>query len=425
MYSRLLTLLPVLATLTLLFTSVHAQVKDEYLYIPIDEVINEDVEFLDVTLWAEGLIEFSAKDTGHIIGKWSQENPEHNKVFGKVIPTRIKENGIQARVYPDAFEGWGNVGDLVGLKLNKDKAGEKSTCYELARMNIFFTDVYGENSYTFYEFFQDDNQEKSDEFIKTYVEDIHFVAQEMVRQGMENQLVEGGRFDGMKLFDAMEKSTEEDLRDFLGYVLIKPLKYMGNHWKISETYATWIVSETPTATSALVNWLVESVNQQQDSRSGSSDCDGESLFLDLEKGTFNNVSPTASMDEVKKKFPCFTGETEEGQSINCNGGVFFLNHDFYFYTGNDYIEVRLGFNGKISQNLLGKTIEEVEEILGKPDLIPVDESEDEWGNMFPDNIQYLYKRKYGALGLAFDPETREVKKIAVHSRKAKDVEICW
>ena len=195
MYSRLLTLLPVLATLTLLFTSVHAQVKDEYLYIPIDEVINEDVEFLDVTLWAEGLIEFSAKDTGHIIGKWSQENPEHNKVFGKVIPTRIKENGIQARVYPDAFEGWGNVGDLVGLKLNKDKAGEKSTCYELARMNIFFTDVYGENSYTFYEFFQDDNQEKSDEFIKTYVEDIHFVAQEMVRQGMENELVEGGSFD--------------------------------------------------------------------------------------------------------------------------------------------------------------------------------------------------------------------------------------
>jgi hypothetical protein len=402
---------------------IFAQTDDAFLYVPIEEIISDHDNYQEVALSAEGLIEFSPQDTGQLIGKWTKEAPNRNLKIGQIVMTEIKENGIRVRVYPTNLSEKGKAGDLVGLKLKGKTNSDKSIFYDLARMNIFFTDIYGGNSYRFNDFFREDSPQKSDELISIYTQDIQFVAGEMVKQGMENQLVEGGRFDGMKIFDAMTKTTEKDVRDFLGYVRLRPLKYMGYQWKISETYATWVVSETPTASDLLINSLVESINEQQNTRVRQEDCEGQSLFLNLKKGKMNKVSPTASMDEVKQEFPCFTGESEEGQMMNCNGGVFFLNHDFYFYTGNDYIEVRTGFKGKMSLDLMGKSVEEVEAILGKPDRIPVYEEDDDWG--FSVDIQYLYRKKYGALGLAFDPETRKVEKIAVHARNIDEVEICW
>lgn len=61
------------------------------------------------------------------------------------------------------------------------------------------------------------------------------------------------------------------------------------------------------------------------------------------------------MEKVKEKFPFFTGATEDGAGYNCGGGVFFLDHDFYFYTGRDYLEIRNDFRAKASMSLLGET----------------------------------------------------------------------
>jgi hypothetical protein len=52
----------------------------------------------------------------------------------------------------------------------------------------------------------------------------------------------------------------------------------------------------------------------------------------------------------------------------CIRDRFYINHDFYFYTYKDYIEVRKGFKGTMSVNLLGKSEEEVMRSMGrKPD----------------------------------------------------------
>lgn len=61
------------------------------------------------------------------------------------------------------------------------------------------------------------------------------------------------------------------------------------------------------------------------------------LYFDLKKGTLNDLKPDAPMYLVKSKLPCFTGETAEGSDINYGGGVFYINHDFFFYTHKDYI----------------------------------------------------------------------------------------
>ena len=132
--------------------------------------------------------------------------------------------------------------------------------------------------------------------------------------------------------------------------------------------------------------------------------------LNLKKGTLDGMRPTASMDEVKKKFPCFTGDTEEGSRYNCGGGVFFLKHDFYFYTHDDRIEVRKDFKGKVSIKLLGKSKAQVLKKLGTPTL------EHKAYNYL------LYKKKYGTLAVSF--QDGECTKLFVSSKRPEDIKIC-
>lgn len=142
------------------------------------------------------------------------------------------------------------------------------------------------------------------------------------------------------------------------------------------------------------------------------------IFLDLEKGTLDGMKPTASQREVKEKFPNFTGDTEDGSRFNCGGGVFFLDDDFYFYTGRDYIEVRKNFTGEISTNVLGKTKEEVEHILGKPkQKITNPTNQQDASNYF------FYKKNYGTLAIGFEGDICE--DIFVSAKKANDIKICW
>jgi len=52
-------------------------------------------------------------------------------------------------------------------------------------------------------------------------------------------------FDGKKIFEAMETTTRKELEEFLKYVIARPVKYAGNTWKLSEIFATWVVSKSP------------------------------------------------------------------------------------------------------------------------------------------------------------------------------------
>jgi len=82
----------------------------------------------------------------------------------------------------------------------------------------------------------------------------------------------------------------------------------------------------------------------------------DQLVFDVFDGSVNGVSATASQADIKAKLPCATGDTADGSSFNVGGGVFFTNHDFYFYTHHDFIEVRTGFKGTTVPALLGASM---------------------------------------------------------------------
>ncbi|PKN55272.1 MAG: hypothetical protein CVU56_22095 [Deltaproteobacteria bacterium HGW-Deltaproteobacteria-14] len=54
-----------------------------------------------------------------------------------------------------------------------------------------------------------------------------------------------GRWKGRVMADILRESTPDDYRAFLRFVRDFPGKYIDKSWKISETYATWILNDAP------------------------------------------------------------------------------------------------------------------------------------------------------------------------------------
>ena len=138
------------------------------------------------------------------------------------------------------------------------------------------------------------------------------------------------------------------------------------------------------------------------------------ITADLKKGTINNLTPLASQEKIKTELPCFTGESEEGVPMYCGGGVFFLKHEVYFYTGKDYIEIRKGFAGKLSIPVLGLSKNAAIAKLKMGKIIRTVEDEGD---------EYIFfKTGYGCLFLKL--VDAKVVRIDISANKAADVELC-
>jgi hypothetical protein len=140
----------------------------------------------------------------------------------------------------------------------------------------------------------------------------------------------------------------------------------------------------------------------------------DKLVADVKKGTLNGLKPTATQEQVKEKLPCFTGDTKDGSDFNCGGGVFYLDHDFFYYTGNDYIEFRKNFKGKLSIPLLGLSKAAAVKKAGMGKAVRTEKEGD---------TEYVFlKTTYGCLMLKI--EDGKVVKVAMYAKPAKDAELC-
>lgn len=142
------------------------------------------------------------------------------------------------------------------------------------------------------------------------------------------------------------------------------------------------------------------------------ECD--TLILDVAAGKLNGMTGLESMVEIKEKLPCYTGETEEGSGFNCGGGVFYLNHDCYFYSGRDYFEVRSKFDGKSTEILWGKKADEIEARFGLPAKV----------SEYAGREYYHFNMNWGVLVIVIS-ETQGVEHLQFHhGRQAYQVQLC-
>ena len=78
--------------------------------------------------------------------------------------------------------------------------------------------------------------------------DINFTGDAMLKlKDPQDQVIPKGSYKDQSLFVMMKKATSADVFQFLRYVYVRPDKYKGNDWKVSETFATWAINGAPKA----------------------------------------------------------------------------------------------------------------------------------------------------------------------------------
>lgn len=112
------------------------------------------------------------------------------------------------------------------------------------------------------------------------------------------------------------------------------------------------------------------------------------FYVDILNGAVNDLKPNNTQNEIKEKFPCFTGTDDESETVKCGGGIYFKDKDIYFYTRRKYIEVGPKFTGKTSFPLLGTKRGSLFAKLGNPKI--------------KDDLWDAYETQYGTLVLHYD-----------------------
>gem|GEM_PF-7077552 len=211
---------------------------------------------------------------GTILARYNSEKPDRNSTLAHC---RVESrNDVSTWLY--AKEKDANtpveIGDLVALSVElPDK--QRSIFFELAALSIFFKDNYEFKDFYDIETTLDLNnnftnkptaeykshEDYQNKLLAKLLKDIHQVSADM-RSQMEAPIVDKGKFKGQNLFDLMDKATTADLMSFLRFVRAYTYKYMGNSWRISETFATWLFNSSPLATEEVLEAFLKAKGTQ-------------------------------------------------------------------------------------------------------------------------------------------------------------------
>lgn len=122
----------------------------------------------------------------------------------------------------------------------------QGTLYEVVRLGITLKSVFDTTMADLPALLRIKTAAEEKKYLTRMCADVKFTGAEMIKQGgVENVPVTSGRFKGQKILDAMQTVTEKDMEDFFRYIRVRPDKYAGHTWKISEITATWMAGGTP------------------------------------------------------------------------------------------------------------------------------------------------------------------------------------
>jgi CHAT domain-containing protein len=196
---------------------------------------------------------------GFAFGTFSEERKDlgdrSNERIGKSKIYQLDTNTTWVQVEPSKLDDpfyQLYQGDMVQLLSRIPKREFKSIVWELALLQIIFRNSEDDPIYDYRQLLANDSREQEQEILDIMRLDI-LITWEWLRDledrsgfdNIFNDKLTGGRYKGQTVFEAMGATTTEDVRSFLGFVKVFPGKYMGTPWKINETYATWVLNNTP------------------------------------------------------------------------------------------------------------------------------------------------------------------------------------
>jgi tetratricopeptide (TPR) repeat protein len=179
-----------------------------------------------------------------------------------VSSSEVGTSGLSVRLSasPDGRRIFQQLEGIVAFSVEITNNKYQSLFYHMVRNDIYLFDIFnGQPFYTMEGVMDDDSPKKEEIILQAMLREAKFVAEEMVKQGMEAPKVTSGRFEGLDLFEAMKKSSLSDIRSFLRYVKLRPRKFQGINWQFAEVYATWIDGGAPSTNEDVEQLLIENI----------------------------------------------------------------------------------------------------------------------------------------------------------------------
>jgi len=137
-------------------------------------------------------------------------------------------------------------GDLIYTFIPAPVNGYQSPLFFCALQNITFLSVQDSAFYTPDNFLLRRTHLQDDKLLDKMVEDIRFTGHYFLQNDSTmNKPIEAGKLKGNGVLTEMIHAVKDDLIHFLQYVAVRNANYAGNTWKISETYATWLLAGAP------------------------------------------------------------------------------------------------------------------------------------------------------------------------------------
>lgn len=146
-------------------------------------------------------------------------------------------------------------GDIISFDVSIPKKSVRSIFFDVQALHIIFLDINKQPFYSLNSLLQNDGRAVQDSILKKIKEDI-VETYEGVKDMFDDSAaikkpLPKGRYKGKTVLEVMRDVTEDDVLDFLFFVRSYPGKYMGNEYKISETFATWALNFAPVSSEEL------------------------------------------------------------------------------------------------------------------------------------------------------------------------------
>ena len=234
------------------------------MYYPVTNVEKISADSIRITIRAgryDGITDTVKR--GAILSKYEDKSPE--RPFGLVncYIRELNNNYCIANATNDSALVV-MVGDLVELKTRVPVYWHNLDISSSANRLIYFSDNYKQpiyNSRYLYYYADSLTNKEIAHIMKSQVDDIVSTLAEDTATSEQFRIKgDKGIFAGENIMKAMSRSTDEHLKLFLSFANEYPRKYMGNPYKFSEVYATWVINNTPLAVADVSPYLINQPN---------------------------------------------------------------------------------------------------------------------------------------------------------------------
>lgn len=246
----------ILVFIVLIGFSVKAQTQKtvaKKINFKIGYVYNGQKDSVYLFIYEGGKLGVKVGQQGKVFGVHSSDKPKRSqKELGYSTVVKVMGDTIIAKTIlykPDIPDERVASGDYLTLDVNLPVNNYNSLFYELALMQISFSDASKQPLYPLRKILLRDSKVLEDSIINQSITDIKSIY-DMVKDdasyaSLKTKITEG-RYKGRTTLDVMGKTKKTDILSFLKFVKSYPGKYLGNNYKIAEVFATWVINFAPT-----------------------------------------------------------------------------------------------------------------------------------------------------------------------------------